>query len=165
MKRRRTQSYEKMWSPGWRLGGQTLLEIGCLKTLPYATERLHTQKSGLEIGKPTTTLCSNKLLLSNFVDSTDIMLNRGIHRFSAAILWRFIICSLYQILGDRIKKEDKIGRACSVHGIYCIRNVYNNRSANLNRIDCLGEVLCQGVCVCVWAESIWLRIRSNGKLL
>jgi hypothetical protein len=32
----------RMWSTRWRLGGQTSLEIGCRKTLPYAMELLHT---------------------------------------------------------------------------------------------------------------------------
>jgi hypothetical protein len=28
----------RIWSMRWRLGGQTSLEIGCQKTLPYVTE-------------------------------------------------------------------------------------------------------------------------------
>jgi hypothetical protein len=40
--RRRTQSYGRMWSTTWRLGGQTSLEIdGCRKTLPCVIE-IHT---------------------------------------------------------------------------------------------------------------------------
>jgi hypothetical protein len=40
MERRRTQSDGTMWSPRWRLGGQTSFEIGGRKTLPYVIERL-----------------------------------------------------------------------------------------------------------------------------
>jgi hypothetical protein len=40
--RRRVQSHGRLWSTRWRLGGQTSLETGCRKTLPYVIERLHT---------------------------------------------------------------------------------------------------------------------------
>jgi hypothetical protein len=42
MERRRTHSYGRMWSPRWKLGGQTSLEIACRNTLSYVTERQHT---------------------------------------------------------------------------------------------------------------------------
>jgi hypothetical protein len=38
MERRHTQSDGRMWFARWRLRGQTLLEIGCRKTLPYIME-------------------------------------------------------------------------------------------------------------------------------
>jgi hypothetical protein len=43
MERRRTHSYKRMWSSRWRLGGQTLFEIGCRKTLYFVERLIHTE--------------------------------------------------------------------------------------------------------------------------
>jgi hypothetical protein len=50
--RKRTDSDGRMWSTRRRLGGQTSLEIGCRKALPYVTEeRLHTHNilTGIQV--------------------------------------------------------------------------------------------------------------------